>query len=99
MNNNMINNNSMVKKQVKMLKSLAHPYRLRIIKTLRDGEHRVCYIESHLGLEQPYCSQQLAILQKAGLVKSHRDGKYIFYQVVDSRVFVVVDIIDELARL
>lgn len=99
MNNNMISNNAKVKKQVKLLKSLAHPYRLRIIRTLRDGEHRVCYIESHLGLEQPYCSQQLAILQKAGLVRSRRDGKNIFYKVVDSRVFVVVDIIDDLAKL
>jgi ArsR family transcriptional regulator len=88
-----------LKKQVKMFKSLAHPFRLRILNILRDGEHPAGYIESQLGLEQPYCSQQLAVLRKAGLVKGHRDGNNVYYKIIDLRLIVVLHIIDDLSKL
>lgn len=96
--NKTISQETYFKKQVKMFKSLAHPCRLSIINILRDGEHPVGYIESHLGLEQAYCSQQLAVLRKAGLVKGRRDGNNVLYKIIDSRLIVVLDIISDLAR-
>lgn len=97
MKNNKISNITKVKKQVKVLKSPAHPYRLRIINTLRDGKHRVCDIEAHLGLQQAYCSQLLAVPRKAGLVQDRQEGHNVFYHVSGARVFDVLDTVEEMA--
>jgi len=99
MMNKPISDKDYFNRQVKMFKALGHPNRLGIINILRDGEHCVYYIKSHLGLDQAYCSQQLAILRKVGLVKSHRDGQNVIYKVVDPRLYVVANIIEDLAKL
>jgi DNA-binding transcriptional ArsR family regulator len=75
----------------KLFKTLRHPARLEILEILRDGEHCVCHIEAVLGYRQAYISQQLSVLRQAGLVQDRRNGWNIFYRVVESRVFDVVD--------
>ena len=77
--------------QVKIYKALAHPTRLAILDLLRDGEHCVCHLEAYLGLRQAYISQQLMILREAGLVQDRRDGWNIFYRVVRSEVYALLD--------
>ena len=39
-----------------------------------------------LRLEQSVASQHLAILRKAGFVKTERDGKFIYYSVNTERL-------------
>jgi DNA-binding transcriptional ArsR family regulator len=39
-----------------------------------------------LRLEQSVASQHLAILRKAGFVKTERDGKFIYYSVNNDRL-------------
>lgn len=77
--------------QAQIFKVLTHPARLAIIEILRDGEHCVCHMEAHLGLRQAYISQQLAVLREGGLIQDRRDGWNIFYRVVDTRIFEVLD--------
>lgn len=77
--------------QVKIYKALAHPTRLAILDLLRDGEHCVCHLESHLGLRQAYISQQLMILRDAGLVQDRRDGWNNYYRVVRPQVYALLD--------
>lgn len=72
--------------QVRTLKALAHPVRLRILETLERGEACVCHLEALLGLRQAYISQQLAVLRGAGLVSDRQEGLYIFYRLADKRV-------------
>jgi DNA-binding transcriptional ArsR family regulator len=73
------------------LKALAHPVRLQITEILRRGEACVCHLEAHLGYRQPYISQQIMVLRKAGLVAERRDGTYVFYRLADTRVVEVLD--------
>jgi DNA-binding transcriptional ArsR family regulator len=82
--------------QAQIFKVLTHPARIAILEILRDGEHCVCHMESHLGLRQAYISQQLAVLRKGGLIQDRRDGWNIFYRVVDARIFGALDIVQRI---
>ena len=73
------------------LKALAHPARLQIVGILRQGEACVCHLEARLGFRQPYISQQIMVLRKAGLVAERRDGTYVFYRLSDPRVVKLLD--------
>jgi ArsR family transcriptional regulator len=68
------------------LKALAHPARLQMAVILRRGEACVCHLEAHLGYRQPYISQQIRVMRRAGLLAERRDGAYVFYRVADPRV-------------
>ena len=72
--------------QVRLLKALAHPVRLQIVTLLCQGDQCVCHLRALVGKPQPYVSQQLAVLNRAGLVETTRDGLHIYYRVKDERV-------------
>lgn len=69
-----------------MLKLLADPTRLRLVRALLHGEHSVGELAEHVGSRQPAVSQHLAKLRWAGLVTSRRDGNRIHYRTVDDHV-------------
>ncbi len=82
--------------QARFFKALTHPARLAILELLRDGESCVCHLEAYLGLRQAYISQQLAVLRDSGLIQDRRDGWNIYYRVVDTRTFEVLDVVQKL---
>jgi DNA-binding transcriptional ArsR family regulator len=55
--------------------SLADPTRLRILRHLALGEHRVVDLTAHLSLAQSTVSQHLACLRDCGLVSSRAYGR------------------------
>lgn len=61
--------------------ALADKTRLRIINLIGDGEVCVCFFTETLGELQPKISRHLAYLRRAGLVKTRRDGKWIYYRL------------------
>lgn len=71
------------KLQEKQLKALAHAKRLEIINIIRDRELTVTDIFSMLDLPQANVSQHLMILRSAGVVKSRKLGKEIYYSLAD----------------
>ncbi|MGB5932661.1 MAG: metalloregulator ArsR/SmtB family transcription factor [Anaerolineae bacterium] len=80
------------------IKALAHPTRLAILSSLREGEVCVCDLEPALDLRQANISQHLAVLRRANLVISRREGLRIFYRVSDERVFEALDLLSSIAR-
>lgn len=78
--------------EANLLKLLAHPVRIAILKILRQEEACVCHMEAILGYRQAYLSQQLAVLREAGIITDRRDGWNVFYQILDQRVFDILDI-------
>lgn len=64
-----------------LLKTLAHPVRLRLACTLVEGEYAVGELEDKLDIHQPTLSQQLTVLRQAGVVETRREGKQIFYRL------------------
>ena len=74
---------------VDALKALAHPVRLRIMQALSGAERNVGEIDEAAQIGQPTLSQQLAVLRNAGLVKTRKDAKLVYYRIDDSRLAIV----------
>ncbi len=71
-----------LKKAAMVLRALNHKLRQQLIKLIEDEKKiTVTEIYVRLRLEQSVASQHLAILRKAGIVNTERDGKFIFYTV------------------
>lgn len=78
------------------LKALAHPLRLRIMRALTGTERNVGEIDEAAEIGQPALSQQLAVLRNAGLVKTRKDAKLVYYRIDDSRLAKVASATGEL---
>ena len=76
-----------LKKAALVLRAINHKLRQQILKLIsQKGEITVTEIYVKLRLEQSVASQHLAILRKAGFVKTVRDGKFIYYSVDKDRL-------------
>ena len=70
------------RRQAEMLRAMAHPARLQLLTMLMDGPLCVYQLVEQTGYRQPYISQQLAVLRRAGLVVGRRAGMAVWYQLV-----------------
>ncbi len=66
-----------------LLKSLANPHRLMIVRTLMEGERAVSELEAALKIRQPSLSQHLGSLREAGIISGRREGKGVIYAISD----------------
>lgn len=96
-NANMNVNFNNVKKAALVLRALNHKLRQQII-SLIDGDKRVTVTQIYvkMRLEQSVASQHLAILRRAGIVNTEREGKFIYYTVNFKRIEVINKIANEL---
>lgn len=85
------------KKAALILRALNHKLRQQMIKLIDDKQKiTVTEIYVKLRLEQSVASQHLAILRRAGIVATTRDGKFIHYSVNYSRLAEVIKFADDL---
>ena len=70
--------------KAELFRALAHPARIRALEVLVDGERSVGELQPLVGIELSHLSQQLAILRRAGLVTSRKDGTSVLYAIRDS---------------
>lgn len=76
-----------VKKAALVLRAINHKLRQQILKHIdENGKITVTELYIALRLEQSVASQHLAILRKAGFVKTSRKGKFIYYSVNANRI-------------
>ena len=86
-----------VKKAAMILRAVNHKLRQQILKLIDEhGRMTVTEIYVKLRLEQSVASQHLAILRKAGFVKTDRDGKFIYYSVNHERLEELNRFVDQL---
>lgn len=80
-----------------VLRALNHKLRQSILTVIRyAGRMTVTEIYAKLRLEQSVASQHLAILRKQGMVKTDRDGKFIYYTVNEDRVTEITTLAEKL---
>jgi len=82
-------------KVAEILKALAHPTRVKIIKYLADGEKCVKEIWQELEVPQPTVSQHINILKNAGVISFKKDGVKTCYRIEDPRVVEIIKILSE----
>jgi len=76
-----------LKKGAVILRALNHKLRQQILRLIDENKKiTVTDIYIKLRLEQSVASQHLAILRKAGFVKTSREGKHIYYSVNPERL-------------
>lgn len=65
--------------KAELFRTLGHPVRIRVLEMLQDGPRAVRELLADIEIESSSLSQQLAVLRRAGLVSSSRDGSSVVY--------------------
>ncbi len=65
--------------KAELFRTLGHPIRIRVLELLQGGPSPVRDLLAELDIEPSNLSQQLAVLRRAGLVTSARDGSTVLY--------------------
>jgi DNA-binding transcriptional ArsR family regulator len=87
-----------LRKAVLVLRAINHKLRQRVIDLLEENEKMtVTDIYIKLRLEQSVASQHLAILRRAGVVATERQGKFIFYGLDKDRLGQISKLVEDLA--
>ena len=72
--------------KAEFFKALGHPVRIRVLELLSDEEQSVSMLLDAIDVGQPYLSQQLAVLRRAGFVTTRREGSNVLYALTDPRI-------------
>ncbi|WP_456697773.1 ArsR/SmtB family transcription factor [Aeromicrobium sp. P5_D10] len=72
--------------KAELFRTLGHPVRIRVLELLQDGPRPVRDLLADIEVESSNLSQQLAVLRRAGLVSSSRDGATVLYTLATSDV-------------
>ena len=80
------------------LRTVANPRRLEILHLLRDGRLSVTQLSAAMGVTLAAASQELAPLRLAGILRTHREGKTVYYAVANAKVLRACDLLGEAMR-
>jgi DNA-binding transcriptional ArsR family regulator len=84
-------------KAVLVLRAVNHKLRQTMIDLLDENQRMtVTDIYVKMRLEQSVASQHLAILRRAGVVVTERNGKFIYYSLNKSRLGQISQVVEEL---
>jgi len=87
-----------LRKAVLVLRAVNHKLRQRVIDLLEEhATMTVTDIYIKLRVEQSVASQHLAILRRAGVVLTERQGKFIYYSLDKDRLNQISKLVEELA--
>ena len=87
------------RKAALVLRAVNHKLRQQML-TLLSEKPRMTVTELYveLRLEQSVASQHLAILRRAGFVKTERDGKFIYYTINNERLAEISRLASEIIK-
>lgn len=92
MNNNLEKYNE----TAELLKVIAHPLRLCIIRGLLEkGECNVTTMQHCLDVPQPTVSRHLQKLKNLGIIKGKRNGLEINYKVCNEKIIKLINLLFE----
>jgi rhodanese-related sulfurtransferase/DNA-binding transcriptional ArsR family regulator len=77
-------------------KSLANAHRLELLEQLAQGERSVEVLADRTKLSIANASQHLQHMRRAGLVANRREGKFVYYRLVDDSI---LDLLAALRRI
>jgi DNA-binding transcriptional ArsR family regulator len=72
---------------------LSEPMRLRLLRSLFDGEKNVHTLVDLIGGTQANVSRHLQTLTDAHLLKRRKDGLEVFYAIADPTIFKLCDLV------
>ena len=81
MREKMISSQRRYEMQAELITAIAHPIRVAIVDLLKDREVCVCEIAERIGSERSNTSRHLAIMLRAGVLKTRKEGLQVFYSL------------------
>jgi ArsR family transcriptional regulator len=67
--------------KAELFRTLGHPVRIRVLELLQDGPRPVHELLDEIDVEPSNLSHQLAVLRRAGIVASTREGSAVLYSL------------------
>lgn len=86
-------------RDAKIFKSLSDENRLQVLNILKNGEKCGYELLEELKISQPTLSHHMKILCEAGIVKSKRRGKLIFYTISNMGYSIISGCIEKYVKL
>lgn len=74
----------------KILKSMSHPIRLKILCLLQDNELSVGDIRDQVETTNANVSQHLNILRSQGIIDFRKDANFIYNRITDKRILELI---------
>ncbi|MFC4453566.1 metalloregulator ArsR/SmtB family transcription factor [Deinococcus sonorensis] len=73
-----------------LLKAVADPTRLRLLSALNTGELCVCDLSAVVGISESAVSHQLRLLRAHRLVTFRKEGRIVYYRLLDQHVTALI---------
>ncbi len=87
-------------KSLAVVRAIRHPLRQKMLQYMHtQGEMTVTDLYIQLRMEQSLTSQHLALLRRAGVVKTRREGKFIYYGINYERLEHMSGLFSQLAAM
>ncbi len=77
------------------LRALAHPHRLRMVQMLLQGDYTVGELAEACDLPSPMASEHLRLMQRCGFLTSEKEGRKVYYQVVEPHLQSILKCIED----
>lgn len=91
--------NHSIKKVALIYRALNHKLRQDIVRMIdKKGKVSVTEIFTTLQLEQSIASQHLAILRRAGILQTEKDGKFMYYKLNLVRLHLINQMVVDLLK-
>ena len=79
----------------RILKTLGHPDRIKIVEFLEEGEKTVGQIQREFNLLQPITSQHLKVMYDRDIVTFRQEGTRYFYSLANNFIIKILDCMSE----
>jgi DNA-binding transcriptional ArsR family regulator len=83
-------NKDLAVKQSRLFKALSDDSRIRMLKLLMLRRMCVCEIMAALEMTQPTASHHLVLLEKEGLLRRRKEGKWAYYSLANPKIVEVI---------
>jgi DNA-binding transcriptional ArsR family regulator len=70
----------------KMMKSLSHPVRLKILCQITSSDKTVCELAEFCEVSQSAMSQFLGRMREEGIIDSRKESTSVYYKICNSKV-------------
>lgn len=92
---NTTSNKTLFHLHAEICKTLSNAKRLEMLNILRDGEMSFGEVVNKMKISKANVSQHLAIMRKAGILDTRREGVIIYYRIPNSKVIKACDLMRE----
>lgn len=84
-------NEQQIELVTELMKSIAHPIRMKILCFLMEGEKNVGEIEQQFGSTISNISQHLTVLRKANIIDRRKEANFMFYSLKDNNILKLME--------